>query len=106
MLILPHPFILLILTTTKLLTSVKNWLELVSQKLTLIVNFESAVLIILTSPITQTSLVEGEAVHLARDFGYVCETEFPAKQLSEYVCRQHNDPDVIHTRKNMCLATK
>jgi len=53
-----------------------------------------------------TSLVEGEAVHLARDFGYVCETEFPAKQLSEYVCRQHNDPDVIHTRKNMCLATK
>merc|ERR1711953_1481342 len=53
-----------------------------------------------------TSLVEGEAVHLARDFGYVCETEFPAKQLSEYVCRQHNDPDVVHTRKNMCLATK
>merc|ERR1711953_1494100 len=53
-----------------------------------------------------TSLVEGEAVHLARDFGYVCETEFPGKQLAEYVCRQHNDPDVVHTRKNMCLATK
>merc|ERR1711892_1594062 len=26
-----------------------------------------------------TSLVEGEAIHLARDFGYVCETEFPAR---------------------------
>ena len=54
----------------------------------------------------KTSLVEGEAVHLARDFGYVCETEFPAKNLAEYVCRQHNDPDIVHTRKNMCLATK
>lgn len=29
-----------------------------------------------------TSLVEGEAIHLARDFGYVCETEFPARQVS------------------------
>lgn len=48
----------------------------------------------------------GEAVHLARDFGYVCETEFPAKPLAEFVCRQHNDPDVLHTRKNMILATK
>ena len=23
----------------------------------------------------------GEAIHLARDFGYVCETEFPAQQV-------------------------
>ena len=23
----------------------------------------------------------GEAIHLARDFGYVCETEFPARQV-------------------------
>lgn len=53
-----------------------------------------------------TSLVEGEAVHLARDFGYVCETEFPAKPLAEFVCKQHNDPEVLHTRKNMILATK
>lgn len=53
-----------------------------------------------------TSLVEGEAVHLARDFGYVCETEFPYKPLAEFVCKQHNDPDVLHTRKNMILATK
>merc|ERR1719309_958566 len=39
-----------------------------------------------------TSLVEGEAIHLARDFGYVCETEFPARQVAEYLSRQHTDP--------------
>ena len=38
-----------------------------------------------------TSLVEGEAIHLARDFGYVCETEFPAKYLGEYLSRQYID---------------
>uniref|UniRef100_A0A8D0G686 Transcription factor AP-2 epsilon n=1 Tax=Sphenodon punctatus TaxID=8508 RepID=A0A8D0G686_SPHPU len=53
-----------------------------------------------------TSLVEGEAVHLARDFGYVCETEFPAKAAAEFLCRQHSDPNELHTRKNMLLATK
>ncbi|XP_067389789.1 transcription factor AP-2-epsilon isoform X2 [Emydura macquarii macquarii] len=53
-----------------------------------------------------TSLVEGEAVHLARDFGYVCETEFPAKAAAEYLCRQHSDPSELHSRKNMLLATK
>ncbi|XP_072906939.1 transcription factor AP-2-alpha isoform X4 [Hemitrygon akajei] len=53
-----------------------------------------------------TSLVEGEAVHLARDFGYVCETEFPAKAIAEYVNRQHSDPNEQVTRKNMLLATK
>ncbi|XP_012819932.1 transcription factor AP-2-alpha isoform X2 [Xenopus tropicalis] len=53
-----------------------------------------------------TSLVEGEAVHLARDFGYVCETEFPAKAIGEYVNRQHSDPNEQVTRKNMLLATK
>ncbi|GCB73152.1 hypothetical protein scyTo_0002378 [Scyliorhinus torazame] len=53
-----------------------------------------------------TSLVEGEAVHLARDFGYVCETEFPAKAIAEYVNRQHSDPSEQVTRKNMLLATK
>ncbi|RLV96823.1 hypothetical protein DV515_00012393 [Chloebia gouldiae] len=52
-----------------------------------------------------TSLVEGEAIHLARDFGYVCETEFPAKAAAEYLCRQHSDPTELHTRKNMLLAT-
>ncbi|XP_040204298.1 transcription factor AP-2-beta isoform X1 [Rana temporaria] len=53
-----------------------------------------------------TSLVEGEAVHLARDFGYICETEFPAKAVSEYMNRQHTDPTDLHSRKNMLLATK
>ncbi|KAI7800236.1 transcription factor AP-2-beta isoform X1 [Triplophysa rosa] len=53
-----------------------------------------------------TSLVEGEAVHLARDFGYICETEFPTKAVSEYLNRQHTDPNELHSRKNMLLATK
>ncbi|XP_012409679.1 transcription factor AP-2-epsilon [Trichechus manatus latirostris] len=53
-----------------------------------------------------TSLVEGEAVHLARDFGYVCETEFPAKVAAEYLCRQHADPGELHSRKSMLLAAK
>lgn len=48
----------------------------------------------------------GEAVHLARDFGYICETEFPTKAVSEYLNRQHTDPNEIHARKNMLLATK
>lgn len=52
-----------------------------------------------------TSLVEGEAVHLARDFGFVCETEFPARATAEYLCRQ-SDPDTLHTRRSMLLATK
>ncbi|GBM52796.1 Transcription factor AP-2-epsilon [Araneus ventricosus] len=41
-----------------------------------------------------TSLVEGEAIHLARDFGYVCETEFPSRQVGEFLCRNHSDPSV------------
>ncbi|XP_045440813.1 transcription factor AP-2-epsilon isoform X2 [Pipistrellus kuhlii] len=53
-----------------------------------------------------TSLVEGEAIHLARDFGYICETEFPAKATAEYLCRQHADPGELHSRKNMLLAAK
>ncbi|XP_077209289.1 transcription factor AP-2-alpha isoform X2 [Paroedura picta] len=53
-----------------------------------------------------TSLVEGEAVHLARDFGYVCETEFPSKAVAEFLNRQHSDPNEQVTRKNMLLATK
>ncbi|KAH0617931.1 hypothetical protein JD844_016696 [Phrynosoma platyrhinos] len=53
-----------------------------------------------------TSLVEGEAVHLARDFGYVCETEFPAKAVADFLNRQHSDPNEQVTRKNMLLATK
>ena len=50
--------------------------------------------------------VSGEAIHMARDFGYVCETEFPARQVGEYLCRQHNDPAELYRRKELILATK
>ncbi|XP_077459102.1 transcription factor AP-2 gamma isoform X1 [Stigmatopora argus] len=53
-----------------------------------------------------TSLVEGEAVHLARDFGYVCETEFPAKAIAEYLGRPHAERNEVNSRKNMLLAAK
>lgn len=56
--------------------------------------------------ITSAAAFPGEAVHLARDFGYICETEFPAKAVSEYLNRQHTDPSDLHSRKNMLLATK
>ncbi|XP_053559429.1 transcription factor AP-2 gamma isoform X1 [Bombina bombina] len=53
-----------------------------------------------------TSLVEGEAVHLARDFGYVCETEFPSKAVAEYLSRPHMERNDMVNRKNMLLAAK
>ena len=53
-----------------------------------------------------TSLVEGEAIHLARDFAYLCDTEFPAKPLGDWVARQHSDQSEQLSRKNMILATK
>ncbi|XP_037273003.2 transcription factor AP-2 isoform X1 [Rhipicephalus microplus] len=53
-----------------------------------------------------TSLVEGEAIHLARDFGYVCETEFPSRQVAEYLCRNHAEPTDLYRRKEVLLATK
>lgn len=56
--------------------------------------------------ISSAVVFSGEAVHLARDFGYICETEFPAKAVSEYLNRQHTDPSDLHSRKNMLLATK
>ncbi|XP_053344430.1 LOW QUALITY PROTEIN: transcription factor AP-2-delta [Clarias gariepinus] len=53
-----------------------------------------------------TSLVEGEALHLARDFGYTCETEFPTKAVGEHLARQHTEPKEQNARKKMVLATK
>ncbi|XP_037907121.1 transcription factor AP-2-epsilon isoform X2 [Hermetia illucens] len=53
-----------------------------------------------------TSLVEGEAIHLARDFGYVCETEFPARQVAEYLLRQHTEPQDSYRRKELLLNTQ
>ena len=53
-----------------------------------------------------TSMVEGESVRLARDFGYLCETEFPAKQCAEYRVRQINDASEYNHRKQMILAAE
>ncbi|XP_062578350.1 transcription factor AP-2-alpha-like [Saccostrea cucullata] len=55
-----------------------------------------------------TSLVEGEAVRLARDYGYLCESEFPARKCAEYNCKKYQttDPQENMARKNMVLATK
>jgi len=54
-----------------------------------------------------TSLVEGEAIHLARDFGYVCETEFPARQVAEYLCKPStSDHTDIWKRKELLIASK
>ncbi|KAK2113833.1 hypothetical protein P7K49_008099 [Saguinus oedipus] len=48
----------------------------------------------------------GEALHLARDFGYTCETEFPAKAVGEHLARQHMEQKEQTARKKMILATK
>ena len=53
-----------------------------------------------------TSLVEGEAVHLAKDFGYVCDTEFPARPVAEYLCRQSTEPGDIYRRKELVVSTQ
>uniref|UniRef100_G1Q7C3 Transcription factor AP-2 C-terminal domain-containing protein n=1 Tax=Myotis lucifugus TaxID=59463 RepID=G1Q7C3_MYOLU len=60
------------------------------------------------APVTLlTSLVEGEAVHLARDFAYVCEAEFPSKPVAEYLTRPHlGGRNEMATRKNMLLAAQ
>ena len=51
-------------------------------------------------------LSAGEAIHLARDFGYVCETEFPSRQIAEYLCRQHTNPADQYQRRELIKATK
>ncbi|ELW71198.1 Transcription factor AP-2 gamma [Tupaia chinensis] len=54
-----------------------------------------------------TSLVEGEAVHLARDFAYVCEAEFPSKPVAEYLTRPHlGGRNEMAARKNVLLAAQ
>ena len=55
-----------------------------------------------------TSLVEGEATHLANDYRSVCEHEFPARPLAAYVAHNQADktPDVLNTRRNMILASR
>ncbi|XP_054717471.1 transcription factor AP-2-beta-like [Uloborus diversus] len=53
-----------------------------------------------------TSLVEGEAIHLARDFGYVCDTEFPSRQVAEYLSRNYTDPAIVYKRKQELIDTR
>lgn len=54
-----------------------------------------------------TSLVEGEAVHLARYFAYVCEAEFPSKAVADYLTRPHlGGRNEMATRKSMLLAAQ
>ena len=48
----------------------------------------------------------GEAIHLARDFGYVCESEFPAKQVAEFLTRRSGDISDQFRRKELLLATR
>jgi hypothetical protein len=49
----------------------------------------------------------GEAVHLARDFAYVCEAEFPSKPVAEYLTRPHlGGRNEMASRKNMLLAAQ
>ena len=50
--------------------------------------------------------ITGEAAHLAADFDYVCESEFPASQLAEQQYRQHSDPTQQQSRKNAIIAAK
>ncbi|XP_055371927.1 transcription factor AP-2-epsilon isoform X2 [Condylostylus longicornis] len=53
-----------------------------------------------------TSLVEGEATHLAKDFHFVCETEFPARQLAEYIVRHQTEPQESYRRKELLMHTQ
>ena len=54
----------------------------------------------------------GEAAHLARDFHYVCDQEFPSRQCAEYSTRQYStlhhlqEPCGIGKRKQNILAAK
>uniref|UniRef100_A0A914BV97 Transcription factor AP-2 C-terminal domain-containing protein n=1 Tax=Acrobeloides nanus TaxID=290746 RepID=A0A914BV97_9BILA len=55
-----------------------------------------------------TALVEFEALHLAKDFNTLCENDFPARQLAEYLTRSNcsGEPLDVQRRKNMIVATK
>ncbi|VDN53354.1 unnamed protein product [Dracunculus medinensis] len=55
-----------------------------------------------------TALVEFEAMHLAKDFNTVCENEFPARSIAEYLnqIKFSLEPSAAQRRKNMVLATR
>ena len=48
-----------------------------------------------------TSLIETEAVHLAKDFNMVCESDFPATQLADYVKQNMMHSSGTNSRLNM-----
>ena len=56
--------------------------------------------------------VLGEAAHLARDFHYVCDQEFPSRQCADYTSRQYGsmhhlqEPCGINKRKQTILSAK
>jgi hypothetical protein len=52
-----------------------------------------------------TSLIETEAVHLAKDFHMVCDNDFPAAQLADHVTKQNMNTSIIHTRMQMVDST-
>jgi hypothetical protein len=52
-----------------------------------------------------TSLIETEAVHLAKDFHMVCDNDFPADQLADHVTKQNMNPSIINTRVQMIDST-
>ncbi|CAI4221760.1 unnamed protein product [Auanema sp. JU1783] len=47
-----------------------------------------------------TAMVEGEATHLAKDFDFLCETEFPVDILSEYV-QQKETEDAERNKRDL-----
>ncbi|VDM39417.1 unnamed protein product [Toxocara canis] len=55
-----------------------------------------------------TSLVEGEAVHMAKDFSFACSTEFPSRQIAEFTQRDFVSlPDAeIEKRREKLRAAK
>jgi hypothetical protein len=53
-----------------------------------------------------TSLVEGEAQHLAKDFQFVCDNDFPAKAAAEYVAKHHAAEAEVESRKSMIIAAR
>ncbi len=49
-----------------------------------------------------------EAVHLAKDFNAVCESDFPSRATAEYLNRVNCSGEAadVQRRKNMIIATK
>ncbi|KAI1696003.1 transcription factor AP-2 domain-containing protein [Ditylenchus destructor] len=63
----------------------------------------------LVNPLDVFCSVPVEALHLAKDFSTLCETEFPEKQISEYLTRTKCNgmsQAEIQRRRNMILAVR